>query len=337
MAGHLVMEPVEGGWMEKVRKGDMSGWRRNLAAYGWRSRQKERERILQRKARARREGIGQMRGSACEEKGHLVMEPVEGDWVQKVRKGERSGCRRNPAGDPDRRKGRGYCRGGLEQGERGGCRNICSSRVPGGGPCFTSIYYDPPISSEPRLSACSCHALITLCPGPQPSMAEPLADLMSTAAARGDLEQLEDLLQRTTNVDAPNRFGRTALQVMRLGCPAIASLLLRRGADPNLQDRSGFSVLHDTARAGFLDTLQILLDFQADVNLKDHDGNIALHLAAMEGHLPMVQYLVLQTDTRVTQRNMNGDTPCDLARMYKREHVVLWLQSNARGQTGDGQ
>ncbi|CAJ0965881.1 unnamed protein product [Ranitomeya imitator] len=226
--------------------------------------------------------------------------------------------------------------------KRGGCRNICSSRVPGGGSFFTSIYYDPPISSEPRLSACSCHALITLCPapdlcpGPQPSMAEPLADLMSTAAARGDLEQLEDLLQRTPNVDALNRFGRTALQVMRLGCPAIASLLLRRGADPNLQDSSGFSVLHDTARAGFQDTLQILLDFHADVNLQDKDGNIALHLAAKEGHLHMVQYLVLHTDTVVTHRNRNGDTPCDLARMYNREQVVVWLQGNARGQAGDG-
>ncbi|KAM3914985.1 cyclin-dependent kinase 4 inhibitor C [Leptodactylus fuscus] len=169
-----------------------------------------------------------------------------------------------------------------------------------------------------------------LCPGPQPSMADPLADLMTTAAARGDLKQVEDLLQRTPNVDAPNKFGRTALQVMKLGCPAIASLLLRRGADPNLQDSSGFSVLHDTARAGFQDTMQILLDFHADVNLQDNNGNLALHLAAMEGHLQVVQHLVLHTDTRVTHRNRNGETPCDLARMYNREQVMLWLQTNAR-------
>ncbi|KAG8555168.1 hypothetical protein GDO81_017602 [Engystomops pustulosus] len=168
-------------------------------------------------------------------------------------------------------------------------------------------------------------------------MAQTLADLMSTAAARGDLHQLEELLQRTPNVDEPNRFGRTALQVSRLGCPDIASLLLRRGADPNLRDSSGFSVLHDTARAGFQDTMQILLDFHADVNLQDKDGNIALHLAAMEGHLHMVQYLVLHTDTWLTHRNRNGDTPCDLARMYNRENVVMWLQSNARGLAGGGQ
>ncbi|XP_018407975.1 PREDICTED: cyclin-dependent kinase 4 inhibitor C [Nanorana parkeri] len=163
-------------------------------------------------------------------------------------------------------------------------------------------------------------------------MADPLADLMTTAAARGDLEQLDDLLRSSPNVDAPNRFGRTALQVMRLGCPAIASLLLGRGADPNLQDSCGFSVLHDTARAGFCDTMRILLDFHADVNLQDNDGNIALHLAAKEGHLHMVQFLVLHTDSRVGHRNRDGDTACDLARMYSREPLVLWLQGNARGQ-----
>ncbi|KAM4023033.1 cyclin-dependent kinase 4 inhibitor C [Anomaloglossus baeobatrachus] len=176
------------------------------------------------------------------------------------------------------------------------------------------------------------------CPEPaqEPSMAEPLADLMSSAAARGDLERVEELLRRAPDVDAPNRFGRTALQVMMLGCPAIAGLLLRSGADPNLQDRSGFSVLHDTARAGFQDTMRILLDFHGDVNLQDKDGNTPLHLAAQEGHLPMVQYLALHTATRVTHRNSNGDTACDLARMYHREQVVLWLQSSARGQPGDG-
>ncbi|XP_069835594.1 cyclin-dependent kinase 4 inhibitor C [Dendropsophus ebraccatus] len=173
------------------------------------------------------------------------------------------------------------------------------------------------------------------CPGPPlPSMAHTLADMMTTAAARGDLERLEELLQRTPNVDAPNRFGRTPLQVSRLGSPAIARLLLSRGADPNLQDGCGFSVTHDTARAGFQDTMQMLLDFQADVNLQDNDGNTALHLAAKEGHLQMVQYLVQHTDSRLTQRNSHGDTACDVARLYNKEKVALWLQSNARAADG---
>ncbi|XP_053325821.1 cyclin-dependent kinase 4 inhibitor C [Spea bombifrons] len=212
-----------------------------------------------------------------------------------------------------------------------------SSRVPGGGDlarAFLLVFTtsDPPISSEPRLSACPCHAELTRGPRPPPSMADPLGDLMSAAAARGDVDQLVDLLRRAPDVDAPNRFGRTALQVMRLGNPAIARLLLRRGANPNLRDSTGFSVLHDAARAGFQDTVQTLLDFQANVNIQDNEGNLPLHLAAKEGHLPVVKFLVLHTDTQVDHRNRHGDTPSDMARLYNRQEVLQWMEANARGQ-----
>ncbi|CAH2310800.1 cyclin-dependent kinase 4 inhibitor C [Pelobates cultripes] len=191
------------------------------------------------------------------------------------------------------------------------------------------------MSSEPRLSGCPCHAPLTLSTGPPPSMADPLGDLISAAAARGELEQLEDLLRGAPDVDVPNKFGRTALQVMRLGNPAIARALLSRGANPNLRDSTGFSVLHDAARAGFQDTVQTLLLYQADVNIQDNEGNLPLHLAAKEGHLPVVRFLIGHTDTKVGHRNRHGETPCDMARLYNREDVFQWMQSYTRGQGAD--
>ncbi|KAG8436921.1 hypothetical protein GDO86_007851 [Hymenochirus boettgeri] len=166
-------------------------------------------------------------------------------------------------------------------------------------------------------------------------MEVPLGDLMTAAAARGNLEELEELLRGAQNVDTPNRFGRTALQVMRLGNPAIARLLLSQGADPNLRDRTGFSVLHDAARAGFHDTVQTLLDFQADANIQDNAGNMPLHLAAKEGHLQVVQFLVLHTNSQMGHRNRDGDTPCDIAKLYKREDVIQWLHLQTSGQAAD--
>ncbi|XP_053549469.1 cyclin-dependent kinase 4 inhibitor C [Bombina bombina] len=160
-----------------------------------------------------------------------------------------------------------------------------------------------------------------------PGMAQTLGDLLAAAAARGDLEQLRDLLITAPNVDEPNQFGRTALQVMRLGNPAIARLLLSRGANPNLKDRTGFSVLHDVARAGFRDTLQTLLEFSADVNLPDDEGNLPLHLAAKEGHLQVVKLLVVHKDSQLGHQNCNGDTPWDIATLYSREEVAQWLHS----------
>uniref|UniRef100_A0A493T7H0 Cyclin dependent kinase inhibitor 2C n=1 Tax=Anas platyrhynchos platyrhynchos TaxID=8840 RepID=A0A493T7H0_ANAPP len=118
-------------------------------------------------------------------------------------------------------------------------------------------------------------------------MAEPSGNELASAAAKGDLVQLTNLLQKNVNVNAQNGFGRTALQVMKLGNPEIARRLLMSGANPDLKDSTGFAVIHDVARAGFLDTLQTLLEFKADVNIEDAEGNLPLHLAAQEGHVPV--------------------------------------------------
>ncbi|XP_020643803.1 cyclin-dependent kinase 4 inhibitor C [Pogona vitticeps] len=153
-------------------------------------------------------------------------------------------------------------------------------------------------------------------------MAEPFANELASAAARGDLAQVTNLLEKNVNVNAQNGFGRTALQVMKLGNPEIARRLLMRGADPDLKDGTGFAVLHDVARAGFLDTLQTLLEFHADVNVEDNEGNLPLHLAAQEGHLPVVAFLLERTASRVEHRNKRGATACDLAKLYKRHAVA---------------
>ncbi|KAG8132394.1 hypothetical protein E2320_010245 [Naja naja] len=150
-------------------------------------------------------------------------------------------------------------------------------------------------------------------------MAEPLANELASAAARGDLAQLTNLLENNINVNAQNGFGRTALQ-------AVAAA----GADPDLKDRTGFAVLHDAARAGFLDTLQTLLEFRADVNVEDNEGNLPLHLAAQEGHLAVVAFLLERTASRVEHRNKKGATAYDLAKLYKRQAVAELLDNSRR-------
>ncbi|XP_031458093.1 cyclin-dependent kinase 4 inhibitor C [Cyrtonyx montezumae] len=157
-------------------------------------------------------------------------------------------------------------------------------------------------------------------------MAEPSGNELASAAAKGDLVQLTNLLQKNVNVNAQNGFGRTALQVMKLGNPEIARRLLMSGANPNLKDSTGFAVIHDVARAGFLDTLQTLLEFHADVNIEDAEGNLPLHLAAQEGHVRVVEFLLRRTPSRVAHQNRRGDTALDLARLYRRSAVVRLME-----------
>lgn len=116
---------------------------------------------------------------------------------------------------------------------------------------------------------------------------------------------------------------------MKLGNPKIARRLLINGANPNLKDSTGFAVIHDVAREGFLDTLQTLLEFKADVNIEDNEGNLPLHLAAREGHVRVVEVLLEHAECKVGHQNKRGDTAYDLAKLYKRSAVVKLLEDSS--------
>ncbi|XP_061095927.1 cyclin-dependent kinase 4 inhibitor C [Conger conger] len=159
-------------------------------------------------------------------------------------------------------------------------------------------------------------------------MADPSgANRLTSASARGELTRLQVILQNGADVNERNVFGRTALQVMKLGNPAIAEALLQANADPNVRDPlGGLTVLHDAARDGYADTLQMLVNHGADVNIQDNDGNLPLHLAAREGNSDVVRFLIQRT-TEPMQQNLGGKTAYDLAIMHNRVQTAQWIQN----------
>ncbi|XP_074851081.1 cyclin-dependent kinase inhibitor 2A-like [Carettochelys insculpta] len=126
-------------------------------------------------------------------------------------------------------------------------------------------------------------------------MGQPLADALASAAARGDLERVRELLDQRADPNAVNSCGRTPIQVMMLGSTQVAELLLQRGAEPNRPDPSTGSLpVHDAAREGFLDTLVALHRGGARVDLRDKRGRLPLELAEAGGHQRVVRYLRAQ-------------------------------------------
>ncbi|XP_060092379.1 cyclin-dependent kinase 4 inhibitor B-like [Heteronotia binoei] len=118
------------------------------------------------------------------------------------------------------------------------------------------------------------------------------ADQLATAAALGNREAVRRLLDSGVDPNAVNAFGRTPIQVMMLGTPSVAELLLQRGADPNRPDpATGSLPVHDAAREGFLETLQVLCRGGARLDLPDRWGRLPLDLAAENLQSHVVSYL----------------------------------------------
>eukprot|EP00066_Takifugu_rubripes_P023869 XP_011613135.1 PREDICTED: cyclin-dependent kinase 4 inhibitor C isoform X2 [Takifugu rubripes] len=88
----------------------------------------------------------------------------------------------------------------------------------------------------------------------------------------------------------------SCLQVAKTSDAALILQLLQAGANPDVADPAcGLTLLHDTSREGFDDSVRVLLEHGADANRVDVKGNLPLHVAAREGHLKVVQLLIGKT------------------------------------------
>ena len=90
------------------------------------------------------------------------------------------------------------------------------------------------------------------------------------------------------------KFG-SALQIAaRNNHAEIVSLLLERGADPNIRGGDfGNAPIHDAAERGAMDAARVLLDHGADVNFRRSTGEQpAIHLAVRKERDEMVAFLL---------------------------------------------
>lgn len=115
---------------------------------------------------------------------------------------------------------------------------------------------------------------------------------LASAAARGQVETVKQLLEAGTDPNSVNRFGRRPIQVMMMGSVRVAELLLLHGADPNCADPVTLTrPVHDAAREGFLDTLVALHRAGARLDVRDAWAKLPVDLAEERGHHAIARYL----------------------------------------------
>lgn len=95
----------------------------------------------------------------------------------------------------------------------------------------------------------------------------------------------------------------------------LISLFLKYKADPNIFQRDGFGVLH--AAYPNLEVLTTLLDGGANVNMQDSEGQTVLLQATQDNNIEVVKFLI-KKKANPDISDMNGTTPLSVAMAQKK-------------------
>eukprot|EP00730_Choanoeca_flexa_P008470 TRINITY_DN12492_c0_g1_i1.p1 TRINITY_DN12492_c0_g1~~TRINITY_DN12492_c0_g1_i1.p1 ORF type:complete len:176 (+),score=20.98 TRINITY_DN12492_c0_g1_i1:65-592(+) len=114
------------------------------------------------------------------------------------------------------------------------------------------------------------------------------------AAANSDWPKVKSMLASGISATTQDRDGYTALHyVARYNQPELCKALISSGCDVNATTRLGKATpLHRAAITGQTDVIRVLLRRGANPMLQDDDGQTAAHKAAMGKHRDCLQLLL---------------------------------------------
>ncbi|KAI3811240.1 hypothetical protein L1987_20959 [Smallanthus sonchifolius] len=133
---------------------------------------------------------------------------------------------------------------------------------------------------------------------------EILKDDVYTAAAYGDLEKLQRLVESEgCSVSQPDNLGYYALQWAALNNRAAAAqYIIEHGGDINATDLTGQTALHWSAVRGAVQVADLLLQEGAHIHAADAYGYQTTHVAAQYGQTALLYHIV-------TKWNADPDVP----------------------------
>jgi hypothetical protein len=138
-------------------------------------------------------------------------------------------------------------------------------------------------------------------------------------------------IENNFNLDSKGIFDSTPLIYASIyGYKEIVELLVKKGVDISIQDKSGFTALTYALEHGYKNIVEILIQAGADINAKDNCGFTALIYASIHGYKNIVQ-LLIQVGADVNIQDNNGFTALIYALEQKYESIVqLIIQAGAK-------
>ncbi|KDQ07887.1 hypothetical protein BOTBODRAFT_38446 [Botryobasidium botryosum FD-172 SS1] len=110
-------------------------------------------------------------------------------------------------------------------------------------------------------------------------------------------------------------------------CQEMVNILLRAGADINLQDRDQRTALHDASRRGLAATTRLLLASGADPNIRYKNGKTALHHALGSDGKCSVEVVsaLCKAGADINTKDRFGQTPLHYASHYCSSSISWFL------------
>ncbi|MFQ1892727.1 ankyrin repeat domain-containing protein [Aeromonas veronii] len=136
-------------------------------------------------------------------------------------------------------------------------------------------------------------------------------------------------------LNIPDFKGQTPLMLIaEKGDTELVTIMLKAGADPEIQSSSGMTALHSAIKSGVDRCVDVLLDYPCNLDNLTDDGQSPLHTAGWTANLHAVRRLLQQAPKLAWQRNSQGMTPLERVEYLIENPEALSLLANEQARNG---
>lgn len=154
---------------------------------------------------------------------------------------------------------------------------------------------------------------------------KPAPGELINAVAKGDLEKIQALLEQGSDINEMKGAYTPLTRAAIMDDPAVARLLINKGARINAKNSNSDTALSNAASSGSMDVLCLLIEKGAALDEKDNEGRPPLFWAVNGSRLDVIQLLIDKgADLEATDNK--GRTAFDMADQDNHPEVTELLQ-----------